>query len=278
MADLFRTRDHVADFDRYVALYAERSMATRARLRSHLDLAYGPGGNETLDLFFPDAAPDPAPVHLFIHGGYWRMFAKSDFSFIADTVTAAGSIAAVMDYSLMPAVRMETIVDQVERAALWVSSHAREFGGDNKRLSVSGHSAGGHLGALLLARQPDLTGGGLLLSGIYDLAPLQDSFLQPQIGLTDAEVERFSPLTRPLSPSRNIRILVGAHETAPFHEQAARLAWKLGSSVTTIANGNHMSVALDLGNPASETGRALIATCSMPATPAPLQQAAQQQQ
>ncbi|ODT47869.1 alpha/beta hydrolase [Devosia sp. 63-57] len=276
MDDPFRTRDHVADFDRYVALYAERSTASRARLRSQLDLAYGPGADEKLDLFFPDA-PSGA-VHLFIHGGYWRMFAKSDFSFIADTVTAAGAIAAVMDYSLMPAVRMETLVGQVERAALWLSSNAREFGGDRLRLSVSGHSAGAHLGALLLARQPGLFSDSLLLSGIYDLAPLQTSFLQSQIGLTDTEVQHFSPLTHPPAPSGTIRILVGEHETAPFREQAARLAQRVGSGVTSIAGGNHMSVALDLGDPASDTGKALFGICAKTPALGPTQRAAQQQQ
>ena len=106
--DLFRTRNFVPDFDRYTAEYGARSAATRATLRSTLDVAYGDAPTERLDLFFPEHQSGPAPVHLFIHGGYWRMFAKDDYSFIADTVTATGGIAAILDYALMPAVRMDT--------------------------------------------------------------------------------------------------------------------------------------------------------------------------
>ena len=262
MTDLFRTRDHVADFDGYVSQYAERSATTRSRLRSQLDVAYGAAPEERLDLFFPPDLVGPAPVHLFVHGGYWRMFAKSDFSFVAETVTSAGAIAAVMDYALMPAVRMETIVSQVKRAATWLAENAEGFGGDGARLSISGHSAGAHHCALLMAPgntvQPV---GSLLLSGIYELAPLQDSFLAPRIGITDDEVERFSPLRLPLVRQGDIRIIVGDQETPPFHDQAAALGRTLGMDVETIAGGNHMSVALDLGNPASAVGKALIETC-----------------
>lgn len=265
MVDLFRTRDHVADFDFYVAQYAQRSAATRAALRSQLDVPYGAGRDETLDLFFPADGARGAPVHLFIHGGYWRMFAKSDFSFVADTVTAAGGIAAIMDYSLMPTVRMETIVDQVLRAALWLRDNAGRFGGDGMRLSVSGHSAGAHLGALLLAQNsPIRPVSALLLSGIYELEPLRHSFLQKEIGLTDIEVETFSPLRHPVQPPGAVHIMAGAAETEPFHRQAEQMAQASASREAiafTIVEGNHMSVALDLGDPGSSPGAALTACC-----------------
>jgi arylformamidase len=263
MADLFRTREHVADFDTYVSKYRERSAATRSRLRVQLDIAYGPGQDERLDLFFPGNLAAPAPIHLFIHGGYWRMFGKADFSFVADTITQAGAIAAIMDYSLMPAVRMETIVQQVKLAFDWLASNAMGFGGDGARLSVSGHSAGGHLGALLLAEtnqaQPVSS---LLQSGIYELEPLRHSFLQPEIGLTEEEIARFSPLRLPIRPTGSVRILVGEHETEPFHTQAQQLAQMTQSAFTSIIGGNHMSVALDLGDPSTVAGKALLATCS----------------
>lgn len=266
MADLFRTRDHVADFDAYVTQYGERSAATRARLNARLDVAYGQGKDERLDLFFPSKGAGPAPVHLFIHGGYWRMFGKNDFSFVADTITAAGAIAAVMDYSLMPDVRMATIVGQVNLAMAWLAANARGFGGDSARLSVSGHSAGAHLCALLLqdkiAVQP---AGSLLLSGIYELDPLRQSFLQPQIGLTETEVAQFSPLRLSIRPKGTVQILVGERETEPFHSQARALAGMSGSALATVAGGNHMSVALDLGTPDSAVGKALTDICSLPA-------------
>lgn len=263
MADLFRTREHVADFDAYVSKYAARSAATRSRLRAQLDVAYGQGKDERLDLFFPADLAAPAPVHLFIHGGYWRMFGKADFSFVADTVTQAGSIAAIMDYSLMPNVRMKTIVQQVRLAFDWLASNATGFGGDGARLSISGHSAGGHLGALLLAEtirpQPVSS---LLLSGIYELEPLRHSFLQPEIGITEEEAARFSPIRLPIQATGSVRILVGEHETEPFHTQAQQLAQMTKTQLTSVSGGNHMSIALDLGDPNTEAGKALLATCS----------------
>ncbi|MHA6296849.1 alpha/beta hydrolase [Devosia sp. CAU 1758] len=261
MVDLFRTRDHVADFDDYVAQFVSRSAATRATLRGELDVAYGDGADERLDLFFPEQMSGPAPVHLFVHGGYWRMFAKADYSYVADTVTGAGAIAAIMDYSLMPAVRMETIVDQVTRAAKWLAAHAAELGGDATRLSVSGHSAGAHLCAMLLQiGSPIRPCASLLLSGIYDIEPLRQSFLQPLIGITEDEASRFSPLRLPLSYAQDVHIVVGDRETEPFQTQAANLAQKLGTMSEPIS-GNHMSVVLDLGDASTRSGGRLWSLC-----------------
>ena len=89
--DPFRTRDHVANFDALVEEYQARSAVTRASLPCCDDLAYGTGDSEKLDLFLPPSSQAARSGHLFIHGGYWRMFSKDDFSFIADTVTAAGA-------------------------------------------------------------------------------------------------------------------------------------------------------------------------------------------
>ncbi len=256
--DPFRTRDAVPDFDRYVAEYAARSAVTRATRRSQRHISYGDASAEQLDLFFPAVQSGPAPVHLFIHGGYWRAWSKEDFSFIADTVTAAGGIAAIIDYGLLPAVRMETIVQQVRRAAQWLAAHAGSFGGDPTRLTVSGHSAGAHLCCFLLNSQSAPIRAALLLSGVYDLRPLQSSFLQAEIGLTDDEVARFSPLRAALGTGTPTTILVGQNETAPFHDQAAALARHLRAAPITVLNAaNHMSAVLDLGTPTTEAGRIL---------------------
>lgn len=261
--DPFRTRDHVADFDGYVAQYEELSAAARQRHDCRLDVPYGSEPTETLDLFLPPGAATNRPVHLFIHGGYWRMFGKGDFSFVANSVVAAGGIAAVIDYALMPSVRLATIVAQVRKAASWLTGHAQSFGGDPSRLSISGHSAGAHLCCSLLdAGAPVTPRASLLLSGLYDLKPLQTSFLEPIIGLTDDEVARFSPVHGHYTPSGPVSILVGAAETVPFHHQAAAMAQRFSASgvpttTTTLPATNHMSIALDLANPRSAVGQEL---------------------
>ena len=147
--DPFRIRDHVAEFDTIVAEIVRRSTESRANIPMVADVAYGPDATETVDLFFPKGKRERLPVHMFIHGGYWRMFSKRDYSYVAETVTSAGAIAVIVDYALMPAVRMAAIVDQVRRARQWVADHIADYGGDPGRLTVSGHSAGAHLATML---------------------------------------------------------------------------------------------------------------------------------
>lgn len=266
-SDLFRIRDHVADFDAIVADILDRSRRTYDSVRMNADIPYGPGKSEHVDLFFPAAGGSGLPVHIFIHGGYWRMFSKRDYACVADTITAAGAIAVIVDYDLMPGVRMATIVDQVRRAALWVKQHIAEYGGDPDRLTVSGHSAGAHLATFLFdaGRAPSGIAAALLLGGLYDLEPLRSSFLQPEIGLTDAEVEAFTPMTHSYDPAVRVFTLVGADETPPFHAQAATFSERLrrqGLDVSEheIAGRNHMDSVRDLAIAGSEAGR-LLSDC-----------------
>lgn len=264
--DPFRIRDHVADFDDIVADILARSAAARANLPMEADVAYGPDRTETLDLFFPAGSRSGRPVHLFIHGGYWRMFSKRDYSYVAETITKAGAIAVIVDYALMPAVRMATIVNQVRRAKRWILDHIAEHGGDPERLTVSGHSAGAHLTTFLFneAETPSRIQAALLLGGLYDLKPLQSSFLREEIDITDREVEAFSPIDHRHDRWTNVAVMVGANETEPFHRQADAFASLLRSqrvSVTRsdLVDRNHMNSVRDLGVADTAAGRSLAA-------------------
>ncbi|MBZ9676942.1 alpha/beta hydrolase [Mesorhizobium sp. ES1-1] len=252
--DPFRIRDYVPDFDHIVADIVARSAATRATLPMVADIGYGSHLTERLDLFFPKDRSRNLPVHMFIHGGYWRMFSKSDYSYVADTVTSSGAIAVIIDYALMPSVRMATIVDQVRRAKQWVLDNISTYGGDPDCFTISGHSAGAHLATMLFdeAGAPSKVRAALLLGGLYDLEPLQNSFLAAEISITDQEVAAFSPLTHEFDRDVHVSILVGGEETPPFHLQAQALAARLetqGLVVERIAlpGSNHMSSVRDLG-------------------------------
>lgn len=263
-SDPFRIRDHVAEFDEIVAELVHRSAETRANTAMVADIAYGPDATETVDLFFPQGSRHRLPVHMFIHGGYWRMFSKRDYSYIADTVTNAGAIAVIVDYALMPAARMATIVDQVRRAKQWILANIVNHGGNPAHLTVSGHSAGAHLATFLFDSEqtPSNVRAALLLGGLYDLKPLQDSFLAHEIGITDEEVATFTPLSHRHDPLTNATVLVGANETPPFHQQFDRFVASLrrqGSRASSLVltNRNHMDSVRDLGVPGTQAGDCL---------------------
>jgi arylformamidase len=263
--DPFRNRDYIANFDALVEEYKARSAATRASLSMMADVAYGSGASEKLDIFFPNASSGADPVHLFIHGGYWRMFSKDDFSFIANTVTAGGAIAVIVGYDLMPEVRLSTIVAQIRKAVRWLTANIGIHGGDAARFSVSGHSAGAHLATFTFCAGEGISkpASALLLSGVYDLKPLQTSFLQPLLGLTDQEAAEFSPLLLQYETGTRVAVAYGERETDPFKNQGADFARhlaRIGLSVTTHAlqHADHMSAVRDLGIPGSEAGKLLL--------------------
>ena len=265
--DPFRNRDFIPEFDTLVAEYATRSEATRKHLKSRLNVAYGPGADERLDLFFPQTPSANAPLHVFVHGGYWRMFSKDDFSYIAETTTKCGAVTAIIDYSLMPKVRMKTIVAQVQRSLNWLADQAEDLGVSPERLTISGHSAGAHLAALMISdgRAAPPPRHVLLLSGLYELAPLQHSFLQTLISLTDEEVAEFSPARLTFKRAVNVSVAHGEKETLPFQEQAAQFsnvleAQGVEAKLTKARGADHMTGVRDLGTADTQLAK-LLAAC-----------------
>jgi arylformamidase len=266
----YDNRAKVADSAAWLARYTRESDATRRALACRLDVPYGPSRAERLDLF-PAAGRDPAPVQVFVHGGYWRSLDKSDFSYVARAFQPAGAAVAVINYGLCPAVDMDELVRQCRAAVAWVHRHARSFGGDPDRLFVSGHSAGGHLAALLMSTDwaafdgspPDLIKAGCGISGLYDLEPIRLSYLNADLRLTPEQVSRLSPVH--VVPARAGRLLlaVGGLEGSEYHRQTDDLAaaWRargLGGDVMDMALHDHFSVAGQLERPDSELSRAIL--------------------
>src|SRR5678816_4467070 len=195
----------------------ERSHHARASLPCTLDVAYGSAPSERLDVFAPRAPR--APVLVYVHGGYWRGLDKRDQSFVAPPFVSAGAMVVLPNYALCPAVRVEDIVLQLVQSLAWVWRHAAEHGGDRSRIVVAGHSAGGHLAAMMLscdwrAVAPDLPAdlvkSALAVSGVFELEPLRHApFLAPDLKLDVVSARRLSPLSVSYTHLR-------AHET-PEH-------------------------------------------------------------
>jgi arylformamidase len=149
----YNNRLRVPDFlTRHVQGWQSNSTQVRARQACVLDVAYGQTSAEMLDIF--PAGGTHQPVLVFIHGGYWRSLDKADHSFVAPAFTQTGACVVIPNYALCGAdstVTMEDIVLQLVRSLAWVYRHIDQFGGDPANITVVGHSAGGHLAAMLLA-------------------------------------------------------------------------------------------------------------------------------
>ena len=258
----YNNRELVPEHPRILARWAEDSARARDRMSGHLDLRYGEAPGESIDIF-PAKRGDGACL-MFIHGGYWRSLDKRDFSFLAPAWVDAGVSLAVVNYDLCPKVAMDEIVRQMLRASRWLWLSAEKYGIDRDRLYVSGHSAGGHLTAMLMcalwpqldARLPkDLWKGGLAISGIYDLRPLLEvDFLQPDLRLDPALALRLSPAFLPPATRAPVMTCVGGEESSEFIRQNALLGehWRSAFAGDIPMPGtNHFSVMDGLADPAS---------------------------
>ncbi|WP_431861926.1 alpha/beta hydrolase [Azospirillum sp.] len=251
----YNPRLGVPDVDGWFAGWARRSEEARRKLGGRLGLPYGPTLAEYVDVF-PTTRPN-APVHVFLHGGYWRSFSARDFSFIAEGPVARGVCTVVVNYALCPAVPIGEIVRQCRAALAWTWANIAEFGGDRDRIGVSGHSAGGHLTARMLSTAwqrdygiPDtLIKAALPISGLFDLEPLRWSWLQPALQLSGDEILAQSPMRHLHSVPVPLAVAVGGAESDEFRRQSAEYAAATGAKLMEIEGRHHFDVLDDLASP-----------------------------
>lgn len=259
---MYNNRSLVPDYATYFDNWAIASQAARQNQPCKLDVAYGRSGGEKLDIF-PGASSN-APVVVFIHGGYWRSLDKADHSFVAPAFTAQGACVVVPNYDLCPAVTIPEITMQMVRASAWVYRNIAKHGGDPTRITVVGHSAGGHLVAMLLAcvwrayaadLPADLVKHALSISGLYDLEPLRHApNVKDSLKLTPTQVRKASPALLPTPSKRILYSVAGGNESAEFlrHNQLIQTAW--GKKTVPVSEAlpglNHFSVLDALVDPA----------------------------
>ncbi len=261
---MYNNRALVPDHADYFSRWAAESARVRATGPAQLDVAYGDGPAETLDIFAPPAGRSGrAPVLVFIHGGYWRSLDKSDHSFVAPAFTRAGACVVVPNYALCPAVTIPQICLQMVKALAWVHAHIAQHGGDPSRITVVGHSAGGHLAAMLLVCQwkrwssslPDaLVRNALSLSGLYELEEVMHTpFLRDSLRLTQEQVLQTSPAWMPAPAKGELYTVAGADESPEFlrHNALIQKAW--GEKVVPVREAllglNHFSIVDALAQP-----------------------------
>ena len=255
LSQLYNNRELVPEHPQFMARWSESSARARASMTCHLDRAYGEQPGETIDLF--PARKGDGSCLMFIHGGYWRSLDKKDFSFLAPALVDAGVSLAVVNYDLCPRVSMEEIVRQMLRASRWLWLNAEEYGMDQDRLYVAGHSAGGHLTAMLMcavwpafdaALPKDLWKGGLAISGVYDLRPLLEvEWLNSDLKLDPASALRLSPAFLPPATRAPVMTCVGRDESSEFRRQNALLGsrWRGAFAGDIAAPGKHHFSVVD---------------------------------
>jgi arylformamidase len=268
----------VDSVEKYFEVWRRDSLASKLEIpKFDLDLAFGSSQGQRLDVFYTSSnrsASVKAPTLIFIHGGYWRALDKSDFSFVARAYTQKGINVVVTNYDLCPAVDLREICKQQANAIAWVYKNGSRLGLNRNKIVVSGHSAGGHLSALMLAANwktlghdlpDDLIKAAISLSGLFDLRPIAKApFLANDLNLSEAEAIALSPVFMPSLTTTPLLTAVGEHESEAFHRQtmAIEKAWPQNFRQRMPAIGaNHFSICnhfATLGNNLFETSLRFI--------------------
>ncbi|EPC4485880.1 alpha/beta hydrolase [Serratia liquefaciens] len=260
----YNARASVEDFDACMAQYEQLAAQAKAQTPGIYDIHYGMGVAERLDLF--PAARQPSPLLVFIHGGYWHSQRKEEACSMAATFTQHGVAVATLEYTLQPEATLAEIVREVRSAIAWLYHHAGQYGIDPERIFVSGSSAGGHLCGMLIADDwqhryqvpVNVIKGVLALSGLYDIRPLCDIYINDWMRLSPEQAATLSPLFMLPEKADALQILldVGAKETQGFRNQtlayfAACREKGLNVALLEDRHNNHFTLVNELATPNS---------------------------
>jgi arylformamidase len=265
--------------ERTGARLASNSDAVRKRIGQPQRIAYGPKGDEKLDLYRTDR-PN-APIFVFIHGGAWRSGSASNSGHAAEMFVKAGAHYIAIDFIQARGSMgdLGIMAEQVCRSIAWVYRNAASFAGDPSRLYVGGHSSGGHLCAVALVTDwekdfglpADIIKGGLCMSGLYDMKPVRLSWRRTYINFTDAMENAMSPQRHIERLRAPIVVTYGSFETPEFQRQSRDFAAAVAAAgkpveLTKALNYAHAEMADTLGNPYGTNGRAALALMRLTAS------------
>ena len=253
----YNNRDAVADYADWIARWTEQSAKRRKASTAKLDIPYGPRERNKVDLF--PGADKSAPTLVYIHGGYWQMGSRDMYACMCDGVGAHGWSSAMVGYTLGPDANLTAIVAEIHAAIAWVGANTAAHGLGPK-LVIAGWSAGGHLTAMGLSAPA--ASAGLAISGIYELGPIRDTYLDAALSINDDEIAALSPLRLPPVP-KPLAIAYGTAELPPLVEDSRalhrlRCAAHLPGPLIPVPGGNHFNALDELRKPDGVLTRAAL--------------------
>jgi arylformamidase len=229
----YDARGTATDGQKYRDFMSRESARVRGEFECRLDVPYGGGADEVVDVF--PAARSGSPIVYFIHGGYWRSSSQSALDLFAATFVPAGCAYVSVNYTLAPHASIDEIVGQCRAGLQWTYRNAREFGGDPDRIHVIGRSAGGHLAGMMLSTDweggwnmaADVIKGATAVSGLFDLEPVRLSNVNEWAKLDREAAYRNSPVHHLPAVGCPLILTWGELETDEFKRQSDlyRVAW-----------------------------------------------------
>ncbi len=254
----------VDDIGVFIDEYIQQSALMRKTYAANLyeNLHYGDAPRAMMDVFVPSGT-GPFPVHVFIHGGYWQALSKAESIFAAKNFLDQGIIFIALDYTLAPDANLAQITSEARAGALWVLREISRFGGDATNITMSGHSAGAHLLAEIIAMDWPGAGfetcpltGAALISGVYDLRPLVQTYINDALGMSDEDAATASPLLHLPQSACPLIFTHGDNETDAFKQQTkifhnALKEKGFESEYMPMAGFNHFDIILELADPKS---------------------------
>ena len=256
----------------YDEKWGKRSAEYLSHAQIRKDVKYGEGTNEVFDLFVPDDG-EPAPVMIFIHGGYWAWMDKDTYAFSLEPIRSAGALVASINYALCPQNTLSGIVDQVRRACIFIYENIGAYNGDKNNIHITGHSAGGHLTAMMAATNwhgfnpnlpIDLLKSAIPSSGIFDMNNIR---LTPQLNenikMDRKEADENSPLFLEPAYDMPISVVVGAEESEGFLLESKDFAEAWSEKLTNlryveVPHAHHFSLIENMVSPGDTFTRLLL--------------------
>lgn len=242
------------EFQEYLDFNESESRRVRNQYSCHLDIAYGNDTLQKMDIF-PSSVSN-SPILVFIHGGYWKALDKNSYDFMAETFIKHQFTVCIINYRLLPKVDMASTINDIKKAVHWIQKEALHYNGNPNVITLSGHSAGGHLALITYLLNENLQSSIKAicsLSGIFNLAPIRESYLNDVLQLNEEDVKKFSPLNKDLSIIKcPVLFSVGSNETKFFINESKNIVFK--NKANKLLNYykyndlNHYQIVHQLGN------------------------------